>query len=48
MSNVYTDCDIEISEKTVTRKLTVNSGDFHILNDNFLDLKYNDVWFLQK
>lgn len=39
MLNGYTDRDIELSEKIVTRKLTVNSGDFHILNDNFLDLK---------
>lgn len=41
MLNGYTDRDIELSEKIVTRKLTVNSGDFHILNDNFLDLKYD-------
>lgn len=42
MSNGYIDYYIEISERVVTKMLTVNSGDFHIHQDNFPNLKYNN------
>lgn len=42
VSSGYIDYYIEISERVVTKMLTVNSDDFHIYQDNFLNLKYNN------